>query len=93
MAGMKMFGLPADYDAIETVAKENGLFIIEDADQSFGAKYKDEMACSFGDVGCTSFFPAKPLGCYGDGGMCFTDDDHLAEIMASIRVHGKGDGF
>ena len=85
-----LFGLPADYDAISAIAKEHGLFVIEDAAQSFGAKYKDKMACSFGDIGCTSFFPAKPLGCYGDGGMCFTKDDHLAEVMESIRVHGKG---
>ncbi len=85
-----LFGLPADYDAISAVAKEHGLFVIEDAAQSFGAKYKDKMACSLGDIGCTSFFPAKPLGCYGDGGMCFTNDDKLAEIMESIRVHGKG---
>src|SRR5664280_1141517 len=85
-----LFGLPADYDAISAIAKEHGLFVIEDSAQSFGAKYKDKMACSFGDIGCTSFFPAKPLGCYGDGGMCFTKDDHLAEVMESIRVHGKG---
>ena len=86
-----LFGLPADYDAISAIAKEHGLFVIEDAAQSFGAKYKDKMACSFGDIGCTSFFPAKPLGCYGDGGMCFTNDDELAATIVSIRVHGKGD--
>jgi len=86
-----LFGLPADYDAIATVARENALFVIEDAAQSFGARYKDKMACSFGDIACTSFFPAKPLGCYGDGGMCFTNDDRLATIMESIRVHGKGE--
>ena len=85
-----LFGLPADYDAIAAIAKENGLFVIEDAAQSFGAKYKDKISCSFGDIACTSFFPAKPLGCYGDGGMCFTNDDRLAEVMESIRVHGKG---
>jgi len=85
-----LFGLLADYDAILPIAKEHGLFVIEDAAQSFGAKYRDKMACAFGDIGCTSFFPAKPLGCYGDGGMCFTNDDNLAEIMTSIRVHGKG---
>lgn len=85
-----LFGLPADYDAVSSTAKEHGLFVIEDAAQSFGAKHKDKMACSFGDIGCTSFFPAKPLGCYGDGGMCFTNDDHLSEVMESIRVHGKG---
>lgn len=85
-----LFGLPADYDALSSIAKDQGLFVIEDAAQSFGAEYKDKMACSFGDIGCTSFFPAKPLGCYGDGGMCFTNDDHLAQVMESIRVHGKG---
>ena len=85
-----LFGLPADYDAIAAIAQENELFVIEDAAQSFGAKYKDKMSCSFGNIACTSFFPAKPLGCYGDGGMCFSNDDHLAEVMESIRVHGKG---
>ena len=85
-----LFGLCADYDAINAIAGQNGLFVIEDAAQSFGATYKAKRACSLGDIGCTSFFPAKPLGCYGDGGMCFTDDDKLAEIMESIRVHGKG---
>ena len=85
-----LFGLPADYDAINTIAKEHGLFVIEDAAQSFGATHKGKMACSLGNIGCTSFFPAKPLGCYGDGGMCFTNDDNLASAMTSIRVHGKG---
>ena len=85
-----LFGLLADYEAINNIAKENGLFVVEDAAQSFGANYKDKMSCAFGNIACTSFFPAKPLGCYGDGGMCFTEDDHLAEIMASVRVHGKG---
>ena len=85
-----LFGLLADYDAIEAIAKKHGLFVIEDAAQSFGANYKGKMSCSYGDISCTSFFPAKPLGCYGDGGMCFTNDDHLAEVMESIRVHGKG---
>jgi dTDP-4-amino-4,6-dideoxygalactose transaminase len=85
-----LFGLLADYDAIDKIAKDNGLFVVEDAAQSFGAKYKDKMSCSFGNIACTSFFPAKPLGCYGDGGMCFTNDGYLAEIMESIRVHGKG---
>lgn len=86
-----LFGLPADYDAIAAIAEEHGLFVIEDAAQSFGAEYKGKMSCSFGDIACTSFFPAKPLGCYGDGGMCFTHDDHLASLMESIRIHGKGD--
>jgi len=85
-----LFGLPADYNRLDIIAGEHGLFIIEDAAQSFGAALNGKMACSFGSIGCTSFFPAKPLGCYGDGGMCFTDDGQLAEIMGSLRVHGKG---
>lgn len=85
-----LFGLPADYDRINAIAKENGLFVIEDAAQSFGAVYKGKKACSLSDIGCTSFFPAKPLGCYGDGGMCFTNDDELADILRSLLVHGKG---
>lgn len=85
-----LFGLPAEHDNIAVIAKEQELFIIEDAAQSFGAKHNDRMSCSFGDIACTSFFPAKPLGCYGDGGMCFTDDDGLAEVIESIRAHGKG---
>ena len=85
-----LFGLPADYDAINAMARDHGLFVIEDAAQSFGAEYKGKKSCSLADIACTSFFPAKPLGCYGDGGMCFTDDDRLAKILDSIRVHGKG---
>jgi len=85
-----LFGLPADYDAINAIAKDHGLFVIEDAAQSFGAEYKGKKACALADIACTSFFPAKPLGCYGDGGMCFTDNDELAAALDSIRVHGKG---
>ena len=85
-----LFGLPADYDAINNIAKKRGLFVIEDAAQSFGGIYKGKRACSLADVACTSFFPAKPLGCYGDGGMCFTDDANLAERMRSLSVHGQG---
>ena len=85
-----LFGLLADYGAIDNIAKENGLFVIEDAAQSFGAEYQGKRSCSFGSIACTSFFPAKPLGCYGDGGMNFTDDDTLAAQLDSIRVHGKG---
>jgi len=85
-----LFGLPADYDAINAIAREHGLFVIEDAAQSFGAEYKGKNACALADIACTSFFPAKPLGCYGDGGMCFTDDDSRAATLESIRVHGKG---
>ena len=86
-----IFGLPADYEPISAVAEKHDLFLIEDAAQSFGAELNGKKACSFGNIACTSFFPAKPLGCYGDGGMCFTDDDGLANIMESLRVHGKGD--
>jgi len=85
-----LFGLPADYSRLDTIAEEQGLFVIEDAAQSFGAELNGKMACAFGNIGCTSFFPAKPLGCYGDGGMVFTDDKRLAEILGSLRVHGKG---
>lgn len=86
-----LFGLPADYERLEGIAKREGLFLIEDAAQSFGAEFNGKKAGAFGDIACTSFFPAKPLGCYGDGGMCFCTDDGLAEIMRSIRLHGKGD--
>jgi UDP-2-acetamido-2-deoxy-ribo-hexuluronate aminotransferase len=85
-----IFGLPADYESIQRIAGERDLIVIEDAAQSFGAEINGRRACSHGNTACTSFFPAKPLGCYGDGGMCFTDDDELAEIMQSLRVHGKG---
>jgi UDP-2-acetamido-2-deoxy-ribo-hexuluronate aminotransferase len=85
-----LFGLPADYDGISAVAKKHDLFVIEDAAQSFGAEYNGKKSCSLAEIGCTSFFPAKPLGCYGDGGMCFTDDDQKADIMRSLLVHGKG---
>ena len=85
-----LFGLPADYDAIEKIARAHGLFVIEDAAQSFGGARNGGKACSFGNIACTSFFPAKPLGCYGDGGMCFTSDDVLAALLDSIRVHGQG---
>jgi dTDP-4-amino-4,6-dideoxygalactose transaminase len=85
-----LFGLPADYSAINRLAEKDGLAVIEDAAQSFGAELNGKKACALAPVGCTSFFPAKPLGCYGDGGMCFTDDAHLASLLDSIRVHGKG---
>lgn len=86
-----LFGLPADYDAIMAIAEQQGLFVLEDAAQAFGATYKGRKAPGLGHVGCTSFFPAKPLGCYGDGGAVFTDDDALAEILRSLLVHGKGE--
>ena len=90
IVAVDLFGLPAEYDAINSIASAYGLFVIEDAAQSFGAEYKNKKACNLAEIGCTSFFPAKPLGCYGDGGMCFTDDDKLAQTMGSLRVHGKG---
>ncbi|HBG60799.1 MAG: aminotransferase DegT [Omnitrophica WOR_2 bacterium GWF2_38_59] len=85
-----IFGQCANYDEINSVAQENNLFVIEDAAQSFGAEYKGKKACSLTDMTCTSFFPAKPLGCYGDGGMVFTNNDKKAEKLKSLRVHGKG---
>ena len=85
-----LFGLPCDYDRINAIAKEHGLFVIEDAAQGFGGEYKGKRAGSLADIGCTSFFPAKPLGCYGDGGAVFTDNSEIAETLRSIRVHGKG---
>ena len=85
-----LFGLPARYRMIEKIAQENNLFIIEDAAQGFGGEIRGRKAGSFGDVATTSFFPAKPLGCYGDGGAIFTNDDNLAESMKSVRVHGGG---
>lgn len=85
-----LFGLPADYDAIETIAKENDLWIIADSAQSYGAEYKGRVTGAIGDIATTSFFPAKPLGCYGDGGAIFTDNEELAALMTSYRFHGKG---
>ena len=85
-----LFGLPADYEQIEKVADEYDLFILEDAAQGFGGEIRGKKAGSFGDVAATSFFPAKPLGCYGDGGAIFTNDDDLAHIIRSIRIHGEG---
>ena len=85
-----LFGLPADYDAIMPIADEYDLFVLEDTAQGLGGVYKGRQAGSLGHMGITSFFPAKPLGCYGDGGAIFTNDDQLADIISSIRVHGKG---
>jgi dTDP-4-amino-4,6-dideoxygalactose transaminase len=86
-----LFGLTADYERIEKFSREKNLFVVEDGAQSFGTVSGGKRACSFGDIGCTSFFPAKPLGAYGDGGMCFTDDETLAATMISLRVHGMGE--
>ncbi len=85
-----LFGQSADHDAIAAVAKAEGLFVLDDAAQAFGASYKGRRLGTMGLATATSFFPAKPLGCYGDGGAIFTDDDALAETLRSIRVHGQG---
>jgi len=84
-----LFGLPARYRLIEEDAKKHNLFVLEDAAQGFGGEIRGRKAGSFGHVAATSFFPAKPLGCYGDGGAIFTNDDKLADIMRCIRVHGS----
>lgn len=86
-----LFGQPAEYDKIQEIAKKYDLKIIEDSAQGFGGEINGKKACSFGDIATTSFFPAKPLGCYGDGGAIFTDDEELYKLILSIRVHGKGD--
>lgn len=85
-----LFGLPADYDSILPIADRYGLRVIEDAAQSLGALYQGRSAGKLGHIGCTSFFPAKPLGAYGDGGAIFTDDEDLANELVSIRIHGQG---
>lgn len=86
-----LFGLPADYTSIQTIANEYNLFVIEDAAQGFGGSINGKKSGSFGDVAATSFFPAKPLGGYGDGGAIFTNNVDLLEKLQSIRVHGKGE--
>lgn len=85
-----LFGLAADYSAINALAKKHGMFVLEDAAQSFGAEFHGSKACGLADVGATSFYPAKPLGCYGDGGAVFTNDTNLYETLLSLRVHGQG---
>jgi len=96
VVAVDLFGLPADYRAIRAVADRYGLLVLEDGAQGFGGSVipsgtKESLrACSFGDIATTSFFPAKPLGCYGDGGAVFTDNDEWAALITSYRVHGKG---
>lgn len=85
-----LFGQPADYPAIRKIADKYHLLILEDGAQGFGGKIREQMACSFGDISTTSFFPAKPLGCYGDGGAVFTYNDDWAALLRSYRIHGKG---
>ena len=86
---VSLYGQCADMDAINAIADKHGLPVIEDAAQSLGATYKGRQSCSLSTIGCTSFFPAKPLGAYGEAGACFTNDDNLANIMRQIRVHGQ----
>lgn len=85
-----LFGQPADYDAILAIAAAHGMWVLCDAAQSFGAIYKDRRVGTIGDLTTTSFFPAKPLGCYGDGGAVFLDDDTMMDVLKSLRVHGQG---
>ncbi|MCG8324879.1 MAG: DegT/DnrJ/EryC1/StrS family aminotransferase [Thiotrichales bacterium] len=86
---VSLYGQCAEFDEINAIAEKHGLPVIEDAAQSFGATYKEKPSCSLTTIGCTSFFPSKPLGGYGDGGACFTNDDALAKAMREIRVHGQ----
>ena len=90
IVGVNLFGQCADYYAIEAIAIKHNLYIIEDAAQSFGGKIEDRRSCSFGDIATTSFFPSKPLGCYGDGGAVFTDNDVAAALIRSYAIHGRG---
>ena len=90
IVAVDLFGLPANYPAVKAIAQKYGLLILEDGAQGFGGSINGKRSCSFGDISTTSFFPAKPLGCYGDGGAMFTDNDEWAQLMNSYRVHGKG---
>jgi UDP-2-acetamido-2-deoxy-ribo-hexuluronate aminotransferase len=86
---VSLYGQPADMDEINAIASARGIPVVEDAAQSFGARYRGRWSCNLSTIGCTSFFPSKPLGCYGDGGAMFTSDDALAQAMREIRVHGQ----
>lgn len=90
VVAVDLFGQPADFMKIRKIADKYGIKILEDGAQGFGGSINDKRACSFGDISTTSFFPAKPLGCYGDGGAIFTNDDEYYELMSSLAVHGKG---
>lgn len=91
IVAVDLFGQPAEYDAIRKVADKYHMYILEDGAQGFGGNINHKKACSFGDISTTSFFPAKPLGCYGDGGAIFTDNDEWAALLQSFKVHGKGE--
>ncbi|ACO31552.1 MULTISPECIES: DegT/DnrJ/EryC1/StrS family aminotransferase [Acidobacterium] len=86
---VSLYGQCADMDAIQAMADRHGIPVIEDAAQSFGALYKGRASCNLSTIGCTSFFPSKPLGCYGDGGACFTNDDQIARVLLELRNHGQ----
>lgn len=90
VVAVDLFGQTANFPEIIEIANKYGLKVVEDAAQGFGGSIKGKKACSFGDVSTTSFFPAKPLGCYGDGGAVFTDNDEIYQLLVSLRVHGKG---
>lgn len=90
VVAVDLFGQPAEYDKIRHICDKYNLLLLEDGAQGFGGSINEKMACSFGDIATTSFFPAKPLGCYGDGGAIFTDNDQWAELIRSYAVHGKG---
>ncbi|MDY6994209.1 MAG: DegT/DnrJ/EryC1/StrS family aminotransferase, partial [Pseudomonadota bacterium] len=90
---VNLYGQCADFDVINQIARQYYLPVIEDAAQSFGAGYKDRRSGALSTIGCTSFFPSKPLGAYGDGGACFTDDDQLAEMMRHLRIHGQSERY
>ena len=89
VVAVDLFGQPADYDAIRLICEKYNLLLLEDGAQGFGGEIRGKRACSFGDIATTSFFPAKPLGCYGDGGAIFTDNDEWAALIRSYAVHGK----
>lgn len=89
VVAVDLFGLPADYNSIKPICEKYGVLLLEDGAQGFGGSINGQKACSFGDISTTSFFPAKPLGCYGDGGAVFTDNDEWAALIRSLAVHGK----
>lgn len=91
VVAVDLFGLPANFEEVKKIADKYEILVLEDGAQGFGGNIGGRRACSFGDISTTSFFPAKPLGCYGDGGAVFTDDDETAKLLESIRVHGKGE--
>ena len=90
---VNLYGQCVDFDELNIIAAQHKLPVVEDAAQSFGATYKSQESCGLGTIGCTSFYPAKPLGCYGDGGACFTDDDQLAQKMRWVLNHGQEKGY